>query len=90
MIADTYSGNLQRKRDHSSARTKETATKRSRSRTTASTGYVCSGTKRAWWQIGPIYHCYPKSFKDSNDDGIGDLKGEKMSNRVGSIFFFSR
>ena len=28
-----------------------------------------------WWQQGPIYHIYPKSFCDSNADGIGDLQG---------------
>ena len=28
-----------------------------------------------WWQQGPIYHIYPKSFCDSNSDGIGDLQG---------------
>ena len=30
-----------------------------------------------WWQRGPIYQIYPKSFCDTNSDGIGDLKGEK-------------
>ena len=31
--------------------------------------------KRSWWKEGVVYQLYPISFKDSNGDGIGDLRG---------------
>lgn len=34
-----------------------------------------TGAERKWWKEGVGYQIYPKSFCDSNGDGIGDLKG---------------
>lgn len=31
--------------------------------------------EKQWWHSATIYQIYPKSFMDSNGDGIGDLKG---------------
>lgn len=31
--------------------------------------------KTHWWETATIYQIYPRSFNDSNDDGIGDLNG---------------
>ena len=31
--------------------------------------------ERKWWKEGCVYQIYPRSFSDSNGDGIGDLKG---------------
>lgn len=48
--------------------------------------FLCSGNvfgqadtthkiDRKWWKEAVVYQIYPRSFKDNNGDGIGDLKG---------------
>ena len=32
-------------------------------------------TKWGWWQSAVFYQIYPKSFQDTNGDGVGDLRG---------------
>ncbi|MVP02304.1 glycogen synthase GlgA [Paenibacillus lutrae] len=32
-------------------------------------------TARSWWKESVVYQIYPRSFMDSNGDGIGDLQG---------------
>jgi alpha-glucosidase len=39
----------------------------------ARTHMECEGHE--WWQCGVIYQIYPRSFRDANGDGVGDLAG---------------
>ena len=31
--------------------------------------------RQLWWKNAVVYQIYPKSFQDSNGDGIGDIQG---------------
>ena len=43
--------------------------------TTTSAPSRLNGYQRAWWKEAVVYQIYPRSFQDSNGDGIGDLNG---------------
>jgi oligo-1,6-glucosidase len=36
---------------------------------------VINGYSQRWWKEAVVYQIYPRSFQDSNGDGIGDLNG---------------
>jgi alpha-glucosidase len=42
---------------------------------TAQSSKAADGEVRPWWQHAVFYEIYPRSFADSNNDGVGDLNG---------------
>ena len=39
------------------------------------TNNINISSDKDWWRGAVIYQIYPRSYQDSNDDGIGDIKG---------------
>ncbi|PRC55157.1 alpha-glucosidase, partial [Mycobacterium sp. ITM-2017-0098] len=48
----------------------------------------------AWWKSAVVYQIYPRSFADSNGDGVGDLGGiisrlEHLQSLGGDVIWLS-
>ena len=40
--------------------------------------YSDDSRHRPWWERGTVYQIYPRSFQDSDGDGVGDLRGVRQ------------
>ncbi|BDP48883.1 hypothetical protein EfmJHP10_03190 [Enterococcus faecium] len=42
--------------------------------------------EQKWWHHSVVYQIYPRSFQDSNQDGIGDLPGDYFQVGLSGVF----
>ena len=56
--------------------------RRNRNRRDASTAPPVDAEGHQWWQHAVFYEIYPRSYADSNNDGIGDLPGIDFQARL--------
>src|ERR1700726_1623258 len=52
-------------------------------RPAAQAASASAGASDLWWKHAVLYEIYPRSFQDSNDDGVGDLNG--ITQRLGYL-----
>jgi alpha-glucosidase len=50
---------------------------------TSTFSFAQSTTADPWWKHGVIYEIYPRSFQDTNGDGVGDING--ITSRLGYL-----
>ena len=43
---------------------------------------AATDNQKKWWKEAVVYQLYPRSFQDSDGDGVGDLKDTPITHRL--------
>jgi len=49
---------------------------------------LASREERPWWRDAVTYQIYPRSFADSNGDGIGDVEGIRSTASILEVTWY--